>query len=470
MSAAIGIERALKWAEEMNKKWQKDEKKEGEIEITSMLLCLSIGLMLALILTILGSIFWIFQGNTWNLSFASNSIDLFTDEIIITNTTAWVICIVGGLIVAIGARTLREGNSIIKDLDINNIYINNIYYLTPVLSIIWLFSVDLVQLQRRNYFVIGGLIILATSILISVEKDAGSDTGRLGFRGLIVSLWSTGLLIYFREIWIQWPWLANDTPWEWSIGTVDYYSLIVLSATIFILILSFRTSRLIERTNKEEDQYLRMKYMIKKLSLSFEQRGHKANNKDLEWLYEAIKWYLYKLDKDDTKNSSANRDNFRHTLNILRAEIKEQFPSDKIEEESEKIYDLELEFDLLHRSKQRGRYLAENLVLYIFALVTIMVTIGTRPTAVSAWNALLIDILAFLFSSAICFMTINLIDLRAYREQSTEELMNTEETGERTKDAINQKAVQVISIILAVVISTAFLVLLYDKWMGIWFL
>ena len=67
-------------------------------------------------------------------------------------------------------------------------------------------------------------------------------------------------------------------------------------------------------------------------------------------------------------------------------------------------------------------------------------------------------------------MTINLIDLRAYREKSTMELMNTEERGEGDKDAINQRAIQVISIILAVVISVSFVVLLYDKWMGIWFL
>lgn len=99
-----------------------------------------------------------------------------------------------------------------------------------------------------------------------------------------------------------------------------------------------------------------------------------------------------------------------------------------------------------------------------------MVTIGTRPVAISHWNALMIDVLAFLFSAAICFMTINLIDLRAYREKSTMELMNTEERGEGDKDAINQRAIQVISIILAVVISVSFVVLLYDKWMGIWFL
>ena len=496
--SATRVERSIKWAEQMSQrfpKWLEDKQRQmfqipphewssqrfskwledkqeidlqqklpnaggkkerkKKLERLFMLLCLTIGNIFTIILIILISIFSIFQGNSWNLSFASNSIDLFTNEITINNAVSWMICIGGGFVTAIGTWNLRQGN-----LETDTLDINGIYYLTPVLSLVWLFPLGLIQLQRWDYFIVGALIIVATSILISIEKD----TGRRGFRWLIVSLWSTGLLIYFREIWIQLPWLADDAPWEWSIGSVDYYSLIVLSATIFILILSFRLNRLIERTNNEENQYIRMKSIIKKLSPSFKKSDRKE-----DILYEDIEWYLYKLDKDDTKNSSENRNNFINAINELRDTIKRS-SSDKIKETLERISDLEIEFELLYRSKQRGRYLAENLVLYIFALVTIMVTIGTRPTALSPWNALIIDILAFLFSSAICFMTINLIDLRAYREKSTAELMNTEETGERTKDAINQKAVQVISIILAVVISLSFVVLLYDKWMGIWFL
>ena len=257
--AAARVERSIKWAEQMSQmfpKWL--EKKERERIFT--LLCLAICNIFTIFLIVLGSIFWIFQGNTWDLSFASNSIDWFTNEIIITNAVAWVICIGGGFITAIGTWSLRLGN-----LDTDTLDINGIYYLTPVLGLVWLLPFGLIQLQRWDYFTIGALIVLATSILIAIE----SDTGRLGFRWLIVSLWGTGLLIYFREKWIKWPWLANGTPWEWSLEAVDYYSLIVLSATVFILILSFRHNRLVERTNREEDQYLRMKHTIKYLHLYY---------------------------------------------------------------------------------------------------------------------------------------------------------------------------------------------------------
>ena len=436
-------ERALNWAERMSPMFiefiglKEEDRIKKDWEKIFTLLCLTIGNMFGIFLTILGGIFWIFQGNSLNLSFASNSIKmLFENEILITNTIAWIICISGGFINAIGRWTFRLSN-----LDTDTLDINGIYYLTPVLSLVWLLPFGLIQIQRWDYFIVGALIILATSILISIEYR----TRRLGFRWLIVSLWSTGLLVYFREKWIQWPWLADDTPWEWSLEAVDYYSLIVLSATIFILILSFRTTRLIERINKEGEQYTRMKHIIKNL------HGYKeAYIKD-----DPLVQYLNELDQFDTKKIG-------ETLKGFNEEIKERRNRKHSIQQHAEINKLELEFELLHQSKRRGRYLAENLVLYIFALVTIIVTIGTRPVATSHWNALMIDALAFLFSSAICFMTTNLIDLRLYREQPTAELTQT--------DARNQKAEQVIAIILATVISISFVVLLYDKWMGIWFL
>lgn len=465
-------ERSIKWAELMVLNYKNTEhnfltripkdKREEELKKYFMLLCLTIAGISTIIVTVLGSIFWILQGNMWNLSFASNSIDLFTNQIVITNTVAWVICIAGGFADAIGRWSFRLGNLYTNTLDINGIY-----YLAPVLSLVWLFPFGLIQLQRLDYFIVGALIIFATSILISIEDR----TGRHGFRGLIVSLWITGLLIYFREQWIQWPWLADNTPWEWNIESVDYYSLIVLSATIFILILSFRLNRLIERTSKEEDQYWRMRRIIK--DLDYDRKSPLRPKDPLAYLllkYPLLN-YLDQLDQFKTKTIGKTLIKFKNIIQYRRDTInKPGMDFDKLSDLEDKLSDLELEFDLLYRSKQRGRYPAENLVLYIFALVTIMVTIGTRPTAIATWNALLIDILAFLFSSAICFMTINLIDLKAYREKSTADLIKTEEGQERDNEAINQKAVQIISIILVVVISISFVVLLYDKWMGIWFL
>ena len=470
---SIRIERSLYWGERMFSKWENEHKKENPAEVQSIkksknnwemvfvLLGVIIGNSFTITLIILERIFGFLRGSIWNFSFTPISIEIFANEIVITNTVSWVICIAGGVASAIGAWSFRRSNLYTSTLDINGIS-----YLTPVLSLVWLLPFGLIQLQRWDYFVIGALIILATSIIIGIEDEAG----RVGFRWLIVSLWGTGLLIYFREKWIQLPWLANDISWEWSLETVDYYSLIFVSSTIFILIFSFRHNRLVERTNREENQYLRMKQIIK--DLDHDQNSPLMPNYPLPLANLLLKYplinYLDQLDQFKTKTIGKTLTQFKNIIQYRRdIANKHHMEIDKLIWFEDKLSALELEFELLYRSKQRGRYLAENLVLYIFALVTIMITVGTRPTAVSAWNALLIDILAFLFSSAICFMTINLIDLRVYREKSTAELMNTEETGERTKDAINQKAVQIISIILAVVISISFVVLLYDKWMGI---
>ena len=466
--SAIHTERSIQWGAQIYTKWQIQNRQNRQVKETTkeywnifILLGLFIGGIFAIILIILGSIVWAFQGNSLNLSFAPHSIEIFANELAIPTTVSWVICIAGGIVSAIGVWNLLKSNHM------RYTPIRGILFLTPVLSLVWLFPFGLIQLQRWDYFVIGALIILATTVLISIEDF----TGRFGFRWLIVSLWSTGLLIYFREKWILWPWLANNTPWEWDIESVDYYSLIVLSATIFILVLSFRTNRLVERTNKEEDQYLRMRNIIKNLA-----PHRKKSLNDYSDEKKSLNEEVDKLDRFDTNTDSEIRNRFVNIIISIRKQIllEEHEYIKQLQdldlEDIKQLHDLELEFELLYRSKQRGRYLAENLVLYIFALVTIMVTIGTRPTTTSPWNALLIDILAFLFSAAICFTTINLIDLKAYREKSTAELIQTEEKGERAEYTINQRAVQVISIILAVVISISFVVLLYDKWMGIWFL
>ena len=557
-SGVVGLDRSIKWAERMNRIWQKKGDKAEPIDFTEIqaaavesekigtvfgLLGIVIGLMLSLILTFLGSLLWILQGNTWDISFASNSIGLFTNKIVIINTVAWIICIMGGFVTAIGAWSfILEGLKVQKkakfylkadqisfgwvdmgmeiwqnmgdvgevdfqkqrwrwDGDRIRSNINHlcIYCLTPVLSLVWLFPFGLAHLQRPDYLLLGVLIILTTSILIPLTVFMLGTETRTGLRYLIVSLWSIGTLIYFREKWIQWPWLADDTPWEWSIGSVDYYSLIVLTATIFILIYSFRYNRLVERTNREEEQWRRIDTMIDKLHISLYYTADRNLIKDY---IAALKRSLRKIDKGESGNTWGVINELKFSILIspigklklsvgnVKTAIIPDIPyfldnflfkgiprlpgiakaklSDSELKDLEKLSDLQLEFDVLYRSKQRGKFPAENLILYTFSLTTIMITISTRPAITSHWNALLIDILAFLFSSAIMFMTINLIDLRAYREKSTEELTRIE--GTHHIEAENPGAVQIISIILAVVISTSFLVLLYDKWMGIWFL
>ena len=470
------VERSLNWAEQMTKKmtnkkemtkhqwiWiaKEDKEKIGEWEFTWILLALIIASISNIILITIGKILLVTQGIPLNLQFAPNDINWFANEL------GWIICIIGGFTTAIGRWSLRKGNLITSHLDINGIY-----YLNPVVSLVWLISLGLTQLERWNYFIIGALIIIATSILIGIE----ARTNRQGFRWLIISLWSMGLLVYFREKWINWPWLADGTPWEWSTESVDYYSLIVLSATIFILILSFRTSRLIDRTNSEKAQYLEimhvldnidhidthkfsiMPYLVKKLKKDVDQIDQYPTKNKKE---------LGEIDEYETKHIGEILNNFCKNLNIIS---QTNYTNKEIRQSLDK---LKLNFKLLCQSKQRGRYLAENLVLYIFSLVTVMVTIGTRPPVNSNWNALITDILAFLFASAICFMTINLVDLQLYRERPTGELIKYETRtmkGHKSDDYINQMAVQIISIILAIVISLSFIVLLYDKWMGIWFI
>lgn len=440
--SSIWQERSLYWAREMywatikrgERYWATKKGREtGLHEPLFFLVGLIIANIFFIILVTMGKIILMSQGIAWSLTFTANQISWFSNE------TSWLICIAVGFVSGIGIWWLRKGGSLrTQTLNIVGIY----YLLTPFLSVIWLIPFGMAQLEQWDYFIIGALIITATSTLIAIE----GRTERKGFRGLIVSLWSVGVLTYFREEWIQWPWLADNTPWEWGVGSVDYYSIIVVSATIFILILSFRISRLVERTNKEEDQYLRMKILVTRMM-------------EISKKPQTVGILTPLLEELDQSSKPSTIGNLRHQFNYLFKKLR----NNNDDKDFKKFaHELELDVRLLCKSKERGRYLAENLVLYIFALVTIMVTMGTRPAVTFHWNALLIDILAFLFSAGICFMTINLVDLRLYRERPTDE--------PEGDDSINRTAGQVIYIILALVVSISFVVLLYDKWMGIWFI
>ena len=487
-------ERAQMWAKKMGEKWvkveleglkkgvdkapgetksrslntEKEERKrreEREIkewEVFFVLLCITIAYISIIILFIIGKIIFVFLGDDWNLSFASTQNSWFTNEV------GWLICIVGGLINGLGTWAMREGN-----LESDALTVNAIYYLTPVLSLIWLISLGLAQLGRWNYFIIGAIIVIATTTLIALE----TETERKGFRWLIVSLWSAGLLVYFREQWVEWSWLASDLSWEWTIESVDYYSLIFLSVTIFILILSFRTSRLIDRINNEQNQFLEILHLLDQLNKllplytgeQIEQSSKEPNESDSKYqnpLVNSLGKSLKELDESDSANIQKTKKDYDGYFDELYNDQPDnaQTPDKK---ELTKLFDnLWLKFDKFYLSKQRGRYLAENLVLYIFSLATVMVTIGTRPTVGdnNNWNGFIIDILAFLFSSAISFMTINLIDLRSYREQSTTDALYSK------SDKTNQRVVQLISLVISIVVAISFIVLLYDKWIDIWFI
>ncbi len=130
--------------------------------------------------------------------------------------------ILAGLIVG---GTLRVGSSLLwrhANLITHALGINALGYAEPLFGVLWLALFWEVSIPRVDFLIIGTCAIIASNLLINSEVDIP-----LGFKATILSLWSTGALVYFRE-----------GGWQWEVGR--YWSTLAGLAMVFALVLGVR--------------------------------------------------------------------------------------------------------------------------------------------------------------------------------------------------------------------------------------
>lgn len=409
--AAISIERSIKWGEEaeriiQNKKevTSNERKSYREIRIVTVYTLVA---TIVMNLAVAGvSVVGVFVFN-W-----ANNDDVLKFDNFFYSGFAWVflVAIILGSIDIIG---FRKGG-----LETQSDKIFAISYFMPIFSVIllWIQSGIVegnVQVGRIDYFLIGISIVVAVNILLnySVEKH------RLGFKWLVISFWVCGVVVLFRDQWFT-LWHGFDN-WLWE-GSTDYYAVLALSTTVFVLVLSFRTIRINERTRHENNivSFLYWKLWLQQQELSG-QRGveneQKIINQALEDLTEIdASETVPRLDIKNIRAYFAFRKYFNNHNPADRAEVHRNF--------DEMVY-----------SKSTGRDIAEPLVLIAFGASTILLALVTRPQF-SNWNLFVSDSFSVLFAATIAFMIFNLFDLR--KERSTPILWT------RTKVKHNKNAVK----------------------------
>ena len=79
------------------------------------------------------------------------------------------------------------------------------------------------------------------NLLLNFEAEI-----RLGYKALILALWFCGTFVYLRQ----------------GVVFYDYFNLIEVAVVIFILVLSFRTDRLVRRTTNEENNTIELQQKI----------------------------------------------------------------------------------------------------------------------------------------------------------------------------------------------------------------
>ena len=348
--------------------------------------------------------------------------------------------IAGGVIIGSAVFIFnRKGNHLAKEAP----DLNAIAYATPVLAIIWLLAWNRIDIARFDMFIMGAALIVAVNLMINFK----ADLNRVGFQWLVVSIWIAGVAIYFRD----WVGSLSSVSWLWEHEIVDYYTIVALSVTVFTLILAFRASRLVHRTQEEEA-----------LAFSLYRNLESLGKQEAAISIVAI-------------DRSQSIDELVESHNLVDDAIGQL--DDSLLPISEKAK-LRSDLDSLATSKTRNRDLSEPIVLIIFAFIAVSLTVFTRPIVsneAEEWVGFLLECFSVLFSATIIFLTVNLFDIMSERKISIFEMFHAKANPFLKQEEIPKTDTGLISSYIWQRRISAFLVLgmvalfgllLWSKWLG----
>ena len=371
------------------------------------------------------------------------------------NYKLFLIFIIGGFVFGSIADGAFRGANVIGA----NLGANAIIHATPIFSLVWFAPIEKLMgnislpedvneymsdyslaSELDEYFVIGVLIITVSNLLINSQAEI-----RRGFNGLLLTLGLCGTFVYFRDYLF-----ASIGLDQWEQGLGEYFSVVGIAATVFTLLLAFRVSRLVARTDAEENRvfitFRKLQFLaiqarvIDEAVLDCVLRIKAPQNpEDLQGAYTQAREHFRNADYSDASNR-------------------------------EMLIESEADLDALVRSKRSAVVLGELFSLVIFGGITIFLALFARPTGNGDWSLYMFDIFAMLISPVIIFLMVNIWDL--HQERAEKWLEFGEESRDYAvrfpSDIVFRRADQWLSIIIGVAIVATYVGLLGHKHMG-WF-
>ena len=393
---------------------------------------------------------------------------------------------IGSVLFGVGGIAHRVASSITSE-----VRIHSTLYLTPVLALILLAVFTSVEVARLDLFMLGASLTTVLIFLIQIDPERGHSREhasgeadarqRFGFISLVLSVWFSGTLIYLRDEFMPESWLS------WSPG--DYWAILTLSATVFALIFGFRVSRLSSRIDKEDDDMLSI-YRRAELLVSI----RVVDSSILKHLIELDRAHpsavIEMAYQGGVSETSALERAYTNVLQDLYG-AKQKWSYAESPELFVEITAIEIGVDRVVNSKQQGRDFAEFVSLMVFAIITVILGVSSRPaglmTSTSSWQGMLTEVFSILFVSTIAFLAINLFDIRASRdlplvgsrsrvsvaavEQNDSSSMQRHEAWNPVPSSLhfrygeNVRFQRQISLAITVLMCATFVYLLYDKWM-----
>ena len=355
---------------------------------------------------------------------------MFILEESITGHSFLIAIVVGAFAVTASSVAWRKANLITDDLGINALS-----YLMPILSLALLWFFSQINVTRPDYLVIGAAAIIVANLLINFEAEV-----RLGFKSLIIALWVCGVLVYLRPV--DGSFLIIDD-WIWT-GT-SYFQALALAATVFTLILSFRVARLVSRTTEEENRtftlFQNLDLLVHRNVLSPDVRNH-----------------ILTIDVSEQKPRELKR-----AYDRIMTCITEASANDATDEDRRLLSEATAELNSLVHSKQHGLVIGELFALYIFAGISVFISLFARPD-VTGWTAFLVETFAMLFSAVVIFLISNVHDLQKARIAGILTQTKRGDYGVVFRNVQARAFEQWLSVVIIVVLGVGYGWLLWAKW------
>lgn len=270
---------------------------------------------------------------------------------------------------------------------------NSIYYAVPVGALALLGVTGSVDLARPEMLVVGGAGVIAINMIMHLDPEGAGDrsgivSGGHGYRAVVIALWVCGTAVTFREDWVP-DSLASSS-------VVEYWGMIGTCATVFVLIVSFRASRLAERRARMDEMMLRLHSRVLHLHMTRELLHGKK-----------IASHLRKLD------TAHKPQELRDMYLKIRKRIVLQQASKKDAHDRIVLEDLMTDIDVFTNLRQQGRNFAERAVMVLFAGLTVLLALLVRPTGMTDPAAAFTnDVVAMVIAAAFCFLVFDMMDKR----------------------------------------------------------
>ena len=330
-----------------------------------------------------------------------------------------------GLLIMVVARVFYKK----ANLRTTNLQINALFYVLPMLSLVWLWIPGYINVIQLDWLIIGAIGVVAANALLNFQAEQ-----RLAYQALMIALWFCGAVVYLRPIW----------------NAPVFYESMTLVATLFILILSFRIDRLVRRTSEEDKITMDI---MQQISLFPKNRQNMQNKlRDID-------------EADSPKKLKDAYDTFKRTL-------EEEHPEKASPESDKEIATLMRKVNNLAHSKQQGANFGEQAVLWILGGICAGGLLAFMPqdvTVTSGTGGFFLEMAAFLIAATVIFLLFNIQDLQG--DRSRQMIERESDTGTSRafagivfREIHNRATEKWLSIAFCAIIVTTFVILLWHKW------